>query len=65
MVLNPDLYLKIFFFFFCLVGFGGATFIMCFFPLAGFLADTKYGRYKTVVRSLFLVSLSIALMING
>ena len=29
-------------------------FPLCFYPLAGFLADNKFGRYKTVVRSLAL-----------
>ena len=27
------------------------SFIMCFYPLAGFLADTKYGRFKMISRS--------------
>ena len=34
---------------------GCAAFLFCFFPLAGKLADIKYGRYKTVIRSLLLV----------
>ena len=38
---------------------GGAVIITCFFPLAGILADIKYGRYKTVVTSLHIVFLSL------
>ena len=40
-------------------------FSLCFYPLAGFLADNKFGRYKTVVRSLalFTVTLSISFLI--
>ena len=42
-----------------------ALFNLCFYPLAGFLADNKFGRYKTVVRSLalFTVILSISFVI--
>ena len=28
---------------------------LCFYPLAGMLADNKYGRYKTIVASLFIL----------
>ena len=38
---------------------GGAVILTCFFPLAGILADIKYGRYKTVVTSLHIVFLSL------
>ena len=40
-------------------------FSLCFYPLAGFLADNKFGHYKTVVRSLalFTVILSISFLI--
>ena len=31
--------------------------IMCFYPLAGFLADTKYGRFKVITRSSHLLLL--------
>ena len=41
--------------------YGGAVIITCFFPLAGILADIKYGRYKTVVTSLNIVLLSLLL----
>ena len=42
-----------------------ALFSLCFYPLAGFFADNKFGRYKTVVRSLalFTVILSISFLI--
>ena len=42
-----------------------ALFNLCFSPLAGFLGDNKFGRYKTVVRSLalFTVVLSISFLI--
>jgi peptide/histidine transporter 3/4 len=33
--------------------------INCFLPLAGFLADVHFGRYKTVTRSLCLIILSV------
>ena len=39
--------------------YGGAVGITCFFPLAGILADIKYGRYKTVVTSLNIVLISL------
>ena len=34
---------------------GCAAFLFLFSPLAGMLADIKYGRYKTVIRSLLLL----------
>ena len=37
----------------------GAVLITCFFPLAGILADIKYGRHKTVVTSLHIVLISL------
>ena len=39
--------------------------VLCLFPIAGFLADNTFGRYKTVIRSLYLliVSLVIALVV--
>ena len=33
----------------------GSAIISCFYPLAGFLADNKIGRYKTIIRSLQLL----------
>ena len=50
--LNPDLYLKNITYIYTLVGYSAVAIIFCFFPLAGFLADVKYGRYKVVVTSL-------------
>ena len=35
-----------------LITFIGSAIILCFYPLAGFLADNKIGRYKTIIRSL-------------
>jgi peptide/histidine transporter 3/4 len=34
-----------------------------FFPLAGFLADVRYGRYKTILSSLYLVLVSMAIFL--
>ena len=57
-MLKPDLILtthvipdKIF----ILFVYGNAVVVTCFFPLAGFCADTRCGRYKTVVTSLFIL----------
>ena len=36
---------------------------LCLFPLAGFLADNKFGRYKVIITSLFI--LLIALIVSG
>ena len=58
---NPDLYLQTFVNNVTLVGYGIIAVIFCFFPLAEFLADTRFGRYKTVVRSLFFILISIPL----
>ena len=43
------------------------SFIMCFYPLAGFLADTKYGRFRMVNRSsqLLLLSIFLGVVITG
>ena len=43
---------------------GGAVIFTCFFPLAGILGDIKYGRYKTVVISLYIV-LPALLLVAG
>jgi peptide/histidine transporter 3/4 len=55
MALNPDLYMRSFVIIFTLAGYGFVAMIMCCFPLAGILADIRYGRYRTVVGSVFLV----------
>ena len=60
--LNPDLYLRNFTNSFALPAYGFVALVFCLSPLAGFLADVKYGRYKVVVRSLFLVLITIPLL---
>ena len=52
---NPDLILREFTYLYSLVIYALLGVLFCFFPLAGFLADVKYGRYKVVVRSLWLI----------
>ena len=59
MALNPDVYTRNFY---ALAGYGFVAIVFCFFPLAGFLADVKYGRYKMVVRSLCLIFPSVLLL---
>ena len=59
--LNPDLYVRNFTFIYTLAGYGIVALVFCFSPLAGFLADVKYGHYKMVVRSLCLVLITILL----
>ena len=61
MLLNPEMYLHIFAFTFSAAAYGGVVVFTCFFPLAGILADIKFGRYKTVVTSLFIVLLTLSL----
>ena len=43
------------------------SFILCFYPLAGFLADTKYGRFRMINRSsqLLLLSIFLGIVISG
>ncbi len=47
--------------------FGGNAFLLCFYPLAGYLADNKFGRYKTILTSLevllFFLGISIIMVI--
>ena len=53
-VLNPDIYVQVFSpltIWGGLIPYGIVPIVLCFFPLAGFLADTKFGRYKTVTVS--------------
>ena len=40
----------------------GIGFITCFFPLAGILADIRFGRYKTIITSIYLVLPSLLLL---
>ena len=63
LALNPDLYLRNFTLIYTLAGYGFVALVFCFFPLAGFLADVKYGRYKMVVRSLCLLLITIPLLV--
>ena len=49
--LNPDLYVWNFVKIYSPAAYGFVAILLCFFPLAGFLADVKYGRYKTVIRT--------------
>jgi len=37
--------------------------VLCLFPVAGFLADTKIGRYQTVTKSLYLLMVSLTITI--
>ena len=63
LALYPDLYVRNFTVVLALVGYVFVAFVFCFFPLAGFLADVKYGRYKMVVRSLCLLLIAIPLFV--
>ena len=36
--------------------YGRSAIVLCFYPLAGMLADNKFGRYKTIMRSLRLLT---------
>ena len=48
------------------VNFAANAFILLFYPLAGYLADIKYGRYKAVTRSLWFMFYSeVTLMACG
>ena len=61
MLLNPEIYMRMFPHSISLVAYGVVVIFTCFFPLAGILADIKYGRYKTVVTSLFIVLVDLLL----
>ena len=67
MLLNPDLVVATIWHFddvaITLGIYIGIALITCFFPLAGILADIKYGRYKTIITSICLVLLSLILLI--
>ena len=43
------------------IGYGMTVVFTCFLPLAGILADIRFGRYKTVVNSLSLVLIAVFL----
>ena len=61
MMLNPELYLRMFAKYVTLIAYGVAMILLCLFPLAGILADIKLGRYKAVVTSLLIVLLGLLL----
>ena len=73
-LLNPDLYARLFLYppvhnvfdiqfdtYAFALYYGVLIVLTCFFPVAGILADIKYGRYTTVITSLFIVFLSVLL----
>ena len=62
MLLNPEMYLSILAFIYSFATYGVVVIFTCFSPLAGILADIKFGRYKTVVTSLFIVLLAVLLL---
>jgi len=35
--------------------YAGNAFLLCFYPLAGFLADNKFGRYNSVIWSMYIL----------
>ena len=47
---SPDIFVRL-----TLLPYGFITVAELFYPLAGFLADTKYGRYKTIVTSSYII----------
>ena len=63
---NPDIYVQVFSFnsiWGGLIPYVVVPIILCFFPLAGFLADTKFGRYKTVTVSLYIIMPPMVLLV--
>ena len=60
---NPDALLRSIIHIYALAGYGFVALVFCFFPLAGFLADIKYGRYKMVIRSLYTLLISVPLFL--
>ena len=64
MMLNPEIITTTLFSpFMQLSMYGGTALVTCFFPLAGILADIRFGRYKTIITSIYLVLLSLLLLI--
>ena len=64
MMLNPEIITTTFFnYFMQLLIYGGIALVTCFFPLAGILADIWFGRYKTIITSIYLVLISLFLLI--
>ena len=64
MFLSPEMYLRMFESSLSLAAYGVVVVFTCFFPLAGIIADIKFGRYKTVVNSLFIVLLALLLAVG-
>ena len=63
-MLNPEIITTTFFnYFMQLLIYSGIALVTCFFPLAGILADIKFGRCKTIITSIYLVLLSLLLLI--
>ena len=63
MFLNPDLYSMIVVDPAALTAYGVAVIFTCFFPLAGFCADTRCGRYKSVVTSLWILLVPVPMLL--
>ena len=69
MFLNPDVAVQLPYIYdtviFLLLIYGVIAIITCFFPLAGILADVKFGRYKTIVTSICIVLVSLIFLSAG
>ena len=64
MMFNPEIITTTFFnYFMQLLMYGGIALVTCFFPLGGILADIRFGRYKTIITSIYLVLISLLLLI--
>ena len=45
------------------ITYAAGAIVLSFYPLAGFLADNKFGRYKTIARSLQIIIVSIIVIV--
>ena len=69
--INPNLYVALQHYFsiptalLLSIVFGASAFLLLFYPLAGCLADVKFGRYKATTNSLSVLSLLIAFTISA
>ena len=45
------------------IAYAAGAIVLSFYPLAGFLADNKFGRYKTIARSLQIIIVSIIVIV--
>ena len=43
--------------------YGGSAFLFLFYPLAGCMAETRWGRYKTILTSVYVIFWSFILMV--